>query len=557
MQFALHQDNAKKKTRFLVSVFCFALVAIVTVIYFSVVFGGWYFQSGRFELVLFQPETLAITVLVVGVVVVFGALFKQRSLSGGGRSVAESLGGELLVRGNLGYKEQRLLNVVEEMAIASGTPVPQVYLLRDRAINAFAAGYTPEQAVVGITTGAVNELNREELQGVIAHEFSHILNGDMRLNIRLIAVVFGISCLAALGRILIRSGGRRRKGKGNSLPVLGVVLLIVGYIGTVAGHLIRASVSRQREFLADASAVQFTRSPEGISGALNKILNNKYGSSIKVADTEEVEHMLFSASKLSFLFATHPPLDLRIERLGVHKAMFSEEHGGYSESASSALAGVPSQVKEQISAPYSARLFIFALLLSEMSYENQQQEIVKFPETDQSLIRNCLLGLNPEDSFIEVELAIPVLQELSEKKRLEFLNQVASLISADQKVTVRELSVYVILKHSLLTVPNIRYRFDSINYVRVLSALAGIDKSAFIAGAKEIGLSSATEPSFDVQDFVSALQKLYHAPLAEKMKLIAACKVVVNFDGKISKAEAELLRALSLAIGCPVKLDGV
>ena len=213
------------------------------------------------------------------------------------------------------------------MAIASGTPTPPVYMMQEEpGINAFAAGFTPSDAVVGVTRGCVGQLSRDELQGVIGHEFSHILNGDMRLNIRLMGVLFGILVVGLIGSILLRSSLygsalQSRSSRGNSTQVLliiGGVLMLVGFIGTLVGNLIKASVSRQREFLADASAVQFTRNPSGIAGALKKIGGFEAGSEMMNPHAPESSHMFFGravSSGFNSLFATHPPLEERIARL--------------------------------------------------------------------------------------------------------------------------------------------------------------------------------------------------------------------------------------------------
>jgi len=224
--------------------------------------------------------------------------------------IAELIDGELLVNAQGDLNKQKLLNVVEEMAIASGTPVPPVYLIGDPAINAFAAGYSPGDAVIGVTYGAMENLNRDQLQGVIAHEFSHILNGDMRLNIRLIGILYGILMLALLGRTIL-SGSRGRGRTSAGVLAFGAGLMVVGYLGQFFGDLIKAAVSRQREFLADASAVQFTRNREGIAGALKRIGGYKDGSILQHPESAQLSHTFFSEGvSFSFasLMATHPPL---------------------------------------------------------------------------------------------------------------------------------------------------------------------------------------------------------------------------------------------------------
>ena len=233
------------------------------------------------------------------------------------------MGGTLVPADASDPLRRRLRNVVEEMAIASGVPVPEIYVLEEESgINAFAAGYAPGDAAVAVTRGALELLDRDELQGVIAHEFSHILNGDMRLNIRLMGVLFGILVLSLIGRMIVRGGhyssvGSSRRGKGSgAIMLIGVGLAILGWVGVFFARMIKAAVSRQREYLADASAVQFTRQPSGIANALKKIGGYSEASYIREADPEEISHMLFGTGRrFSGLFATHPPLTERIKAI--------------------------------------------------------------------------------------------------------------------------------------------------------------------------------------------------------------------------------------------------
>ena len=249
-----------------------------------------------------------------------GSLFKIAQLAGGGTGVAERLGGRRVYPNTIEPNERRLLNVVEEMALASGVPVPPVFMMKDEeGINAFAAGFSPSDAVIGVTRGCVEQLSRDELQGVIAHEFSHILNGDMRLNIRLIGILHGILLLGLIGRELLRiasfsGGSRRRNDSAMYLLLVGLVMMVLGFLGMFLGNLIKAAISRQREYLADASAVQFTRNPEGIAGALKRIGAAVFGSRLTSPRAAEISHMYF-AEGVSTLFATHPPLAERIRRL--------------------------------------------------------------------------------------------------------------------------------------------------------------------------------------------------------------------------------------------------
>jgi Zn-dependent protease with chaperone function len=326
------QDQARRSTRRLVLIYVLAVAAIVVGITLVFALGLWMTSSttsagaglglpfGQF--VARNPGSLGLIAVLVTLVIVGATAFKTATLSSGGSAVAESLGATQIPPDIKDPKLQRLRNVVEEMAIASGVPVPDIYVLEhENGINAFAAGFETGDAAVAVTRGALEVLDRQELQGVIAHEFSHILNGDMRLNIRLMGVLFGIMVLALIGRTILRSSrwgafSSRRNNGAAVIVVTGVGLMILGWIGIFFARVIKASVSRQREYLADASAVQFTRQTDGIANALKKIGGYTAGSHFQAADPEEVSHMLFgTGSKLSGLFATHPPLTERIQAL--------------------------------------------------------------------------------------------------------------------------------------------------------------------------------------------------------------------------------------------------
>ena len=326
MNFFEQQDRARKQSRWLIILFILAVVAIVAAINLIVLLAmgmtsietegvpqiGSQMITGNLPLL---SGTAIATISVIGL----ASLFKSASLRAGGGKVARELGGTLVESDTRDTNRRRLRNVVEEIALASGVPVPEIYVLEHEAgINAFAAGYTPADAAVAVTQGALEKLKRDELQGVIAHEFSHILNGDMRINIRLMGALFGILLLTLIGRrILIHShfAGRSSRDKNGAVVLLiAFGVMAVGYIGQFFGRWIKAAVSRQREYLADASAVQFTRDPDGIGGALKKIAVYSDGSFLN-ADTEEVSHMLFGSGQKMMMFSTHPPLNERISRI--------------------------------------------------------------------------------------------------------------------------------------------------------------------------------------------------------------------------------------------------
>lgn len=322
MNFWARQAEARQRSRWLVAIFIAAVLTIVLAVNFVVLSLFALLDAGQPVVadtlwLARHPQAAVTTTLLVLAIIGIANLYKTMSLAAGGGAVARSLGGLRVQADTSDPLQQRLVHVVEEMAIASGVPVPAVYVLeQEEGINAFAAGHTPANAAIAVTRGALQNLNRAELQGVIGHEFSHILNGDMRLNIRIMGMLFGLLVIAIAGRTVSwyapRQSGNRR-GSGGLLILAGVLVMALGYVGVFFGRLIQAAVSRQRELLADASAVQFTRDTTGLRDALLKI-GSVRGSRIRHPEAEEIAHMLF-APGMTRWFATHPPLLERIRAL--------------------------------------------------------------------------------------------------------------------------------------------------------------------------------------------------------------------------------------------------
>ncbi len=322
MNFFKRQDEARRASRRLVFLFGLAVLAVVAAVDFVVFMlmrQGEAHAHGYMppltDWLAAHPRMVVGTTLIVLAIISLASFYKTMVLGGGGGVVARSLGGVRVSADTTDPLQRRLLNVVEEMAIASGVPMPEVYLLeQESGINAFAAGHNTSNAAIGVTRGTLTTLNRAELQGVIAHEFSHILNGDMKLNVRLMGLLFGLLVIALIGRTVLRGATRvrsDRKGGVMIVVLIALAVLVIGYVGLFFGRLIQAAVSRSRESLADASAVQFTRDPNGLRGALVKIGASSAGSRVGNPEVEEVAHMLFAPGMNRF-FATHPPL---LERL--------------------------------------------------------------------------------------------------------------------------------------------------------------------------------------------------------------------------------------------------
>jgi len=342
MDFFAQQARVRGSSRRLVVLFALAVVAIVVAIdaVVWVAMGQRPVDGGPAPSNL---SLLATTTVVVLMGIGLSSLFRIMSLTGGGKKVAESLGAVAVPPDTRDPVLRQLRNVIEEVAIAAGVPVPDIYLMAEEpGINAFAAGYSASDAAICVTRGCLEQLSRDELQGVIAHEFSHVLNGDMRLNIRLMGLLFGIMVLAIVGqRVIWFGGGRssRRDGGGNQVWMIGLALIVVGYIGYFFARLIQAAVARSRESLADASAVQFTRQTDGIAGALKKIAVLSEGSTLQAANKQEVAHMLFGeAGRFNALFATHPPL---LDRIRALQPGFREEELSRLASAMEAATAPP------------------------------------------------------------------------------------------------------------------------------------------------------------------------------------------------------------------------
>lgn len=636
MDFFEHQDKARRNTGLLILYFGLAVLCIFGALF---TLASYFLSRDPYSEKILWDIGLAVQVaLGTGLFVGLGSLYKIATLNGGGKVVAESLGGNPLYPGTDDPKEKRLLNIVEEMAIASGTPVPPVYLIEENSINAFAAGHSPENAVIGVTRGCIDKLNRDQLQGVMAHEFSHILNGDMRMNIRLIGVLHGILLIAGLGYFLMRiapylGGGRRNResgGLGIALLVAGIGMLVIGYVGAFFGGLIKAAVSRQREFLADASAVQFTRNPQGISGALKKIGGLTEGSRIEAPKANECSHMFFGASVAS-LFATHPQLEKRIRRIDpnwkgsfpdtenlaehpdttefvgasgflgkIEKAAKSKPKAGtrtrtrtarpreairsagnptqaHVEHARKVITKTPAALLDQVREPFGARCVIFALLLDEVDKLVRDKQIaLLLRQTERGSVEETetassrLPDLSSEQKFALVAMAAPALTHLSPGQYAAFRNTVEHLVAADKRLDLFEWSMRKVIDHDLgRRFSKRRSPHGSASIRRllpdcllVLGTLArhgqdGMEpEPSFNAGAsaltrsKTLSLPSVKECGVtQLNEAVTRLERL--TPL-EKRSLLEACSRTIDFDGKATEVEVQVLRGVAAGISCPL-----
>ncbi|PRY65811.1 Zn-dependent protease with chaperone function [Vreelandella songnenensis] len=520
MDFFTAQDNARRRTGLLVVLLILAVLALIIVTTLAFVIALYFL----FDLTLNHDVSL-IAVLSGGIplfgpwiaafvlaLVVLGGLYKQLQLSRGGKVVATSLGGREIAPDSKLDDERRILNVVEEMAIAAGMPVPPVYLLDEPGINAFAAGHNTGDAVIGITQGAIKHLSRDELQGVIAHEFSHILHGDMRLNLRLVSVLHGVLVIGLLGNGLMRSmryGPRIKTSKGKNpgavIVFLAAALMLIGFAGTFFGNWIKAAVSRQREYLADASAVQFTRHPEGIGNALIRIGLNAEGSRLEAPQASQFSHLYFSQAMRQNFMATHPPLKDRIRRVmpgwngqfdaarldrkpqgdtakvdRASKASFTGNE--FTTTGAAALTGVsaraaiasmgqpgprhlaqaqstlealPRRLKNAAQDYQAVRALMYGLLLSQDTQVRKHQ----LASLEQSAMHGVypavmsyageVLMLKEQFRLPLVELALPALKNLTTDEAVHFRQCLKQLINADGQVSLFEWTLYHWLVHHL------------------------------------------------------------------------------------------------------------
>lgn len=520
MDFFEQQDHAHRQSRKLLFLFFLAVLAIVVAVNVSLAL-IWKWAYMAHGTVVYPRGFFFVNSFVTLLFVGGGTLFETYRLREGGDAVAQMAGGRLVMPSSTDTKERRLLNIVEEMALASGIACPRVYVLdREEAINAFAAGYHQNEAVVAVTYGALSRLTRDELQGVIGHEFSHILNGDMRMNIKLIGVLFGIQMLAGFGQELMYWGSRMgssrsRDDKGPSIQLVmlavGVTLFVVGYVGIFFGRLIKSAVSRQREFLADASSVQFTRNPDGIGGALRKIggltRSNRCGSRIDNPRAEQMSHMFLGAARtnlMSGLFATHPPLEERLQRVYGHDVEFldaseivdPEELAGMPEGVygfgarnvdaaqqarsnslrdmtlsavgaslpvnqptevlpSSAHTGYPARLLQAARDKSSAPALVYAMLLDtslDSAYTLQLTAIrqaVPAAESQILAFANEIVQMESGARLPLLDLAMPALRLLNTAERRQLLSLAAKLIAADQHMSQSEFVLQTVLERRL------------------------------------------------------------------------------------------------------------
>ena len=620
------QASARRNTLILVLLFLTAVVLITL----AVCLVGYVVTSSESSGLAFHhwlaSQHGVITSAAVVALIGIGSLVRWVDLAGGGERVARMVGARDISPDTRDADERTLRNVVEEMAIASGVPVPQLYVMdHETGINAFVAGYAPGEAVMVVTHGALTQLNRDELQGVVAHEFSHILNGDMRLNVRLIAILAGILMVGQIGSFLMRASfhrshrSSRSSGDGRAqaaLGLIGLALLVIGYIGVFFGRLIQSAVSRQRETLADASSVQFTRNPEGIAGALFKI-GLKGGYLDTTSHASDMNHMCFAESarmKLASLLASHPPVEARINaiepgmlarlrsRLRDTEAVpprsaapspdtgtpmsgqtlgFSGQVGRIPETAEvyarSLLSELPATFRGLLYTRAGAVQLCYALLIRTLPRTEQETVLSQIPShpllsPQRDLLDKLLPTLERQGAALQfpvLELAMPALRKLDPDERQGLHQAVRRLIRADGTVSLSELALISFLERHLApeaprVVPVSFRRYSEVEgALRCLLSLfarAGAADSTVAEKLYQQAMASFTPAGAEgtlaikvsLKNLQEALHRLNRLSPLLKPAIIDACGYCVTHDGQVAANEYDLMRLVADQLDCPM-----
>ncbi|MDN3648805.1 M48 family metallopeptidase [Reinekea marina] len=647
MDFFEHQDKARKKTGQLVLLFCLGLLATLVAVNLVGFVAFWLITSPDVNVmsvtlpnVMNQPTPAQVNLTVsesgfgqafqrwwqsnlnwqvsvgVLVVVLMGTVFRFLELQGGGRKVAEWAGATPVSKLAKDDDVTTYVNVSEEMAIAAGMPIPELYVMEnEQGINAFVAGYQVDQAVMVVTKGALTQLTRDQLQGVIGHEYSHILNGDMRLNIRLMASLGGLILLGQVGRFFLESSlysGRSRDNSKSQIAFIGVgaALMLVGYIGVLVGRMIKAAVSRQREYLADASSVQFTRNPDGIAGALYEIQKATDGSLLNHKHAEDMSHFCFGESvSLSQKLSTHPPIPDRIKRIDAtffarYRAKRRKEETAQESISRSApdvfestmaaasfatMVGqvtpdhveyarnmhrhIPEQVKIWVHQSTGARSYIYCQVL--LGSQGKQQAILNEikqldPEVVDTLQKMWPFARDMDEQLRLplLEMSMPVLKRMTEQEQLVFIDRLEQLVTLDGRVDFVEWVTLSLTKLRLMpgSAKQHKHLSSKIDGYKteldvLFRALVELNPNKEKAEQMRERVCARYQINYQQKELVEpigfdtvavALDKLDNVSFMWRKNILQACADIVESNGQIAFREYEALRVLAECLACPL-----
>ena len=592
------QEKARRATRRLVFWFAFGLAGTAAAVYFLVIFAlkasGYYDASSAS---LWDPKPAACVFAGTLMVVGGASLVKSREFgSSAGADVARQLGGREVSPDASRPDERRLINVVQEMSLASGVPVPRIFILEnERGINAFAAGTRTDRAAVAVSRGALDKLSRDELQAVVGHEFSHILNGDMQLNIRLVGWIFGLIVISLLGQILLRAGAfsprtRSRDGKNAAALVLliGVGLLAIGFISQIFAQIIQAAISRHRERLADASATQFTRNPKALANALSRIGGDAAGSRISSPRAGEFAHLFF-ASGVNALFATHPPLEERIRALDPSwdgeflPPLSAPERAENAEANLSGLRNVsetnsvPPFLAEMTRSADDAKTLICLLMMTDSPERNVEQAKILLEREKSAVFKKMehlwerMRNFPREKRIAAVLVAAPALRELSARDRREFCETLDLLAQTDGNVSIFEFCILAAVRGLLLSESQRKLSPSDVRSEAelVLNFFLRGNKTPRSRWAQELSAALAKQTMFpgslrvldnaalNLPALESAFRTLRASPIRIREQLLFTARDVIAADGEITPEENDVLSAFAVALACPAPQGSV
>ena len=592
------QEKARRATRRLVFWFAFGLAGTAAAVYFLVIFAlkasGCYDASSAS---LWDPKTAACVFAGTLMVVGGASLVKSREFgSSAGADVARQLGGRDVSPDASRPDERRLINVVQEMSLASGVPVPRIFILEnERGINAFAAGTRTDRAAVAVSRGALDKLSRDELQAVVGHEFSHILNGDMQLNIRLVGWIFGLIVISLLGQILLRAGAfsprtRSRDGKNAAALVLliGVGLIAIGFISQIFAQIIQAAISRHRERLADASATQFTRNPKALANALSRIGGDAAGSRISSPRAGEFAHLFF-ASGVNALFATHPPLEERIRALDPSwdgeflPPLSAPERAENAEANLSGLRNVsetnsvPPFLAEMTRSADDAKTLICLLMMTDSPERNVEQAKILLEREKSAVFKKMehlwerMRNFPREKRIAAVLVAAPALRELSARDRREFCETLDLLAQTDGNVSIFEFCILAAVRGLLLSESQRKLSPSDVRSEAelVLNFFLRGNKTPRSRWAQDLSAALAKQTMFpgtlrvldeaalNLPALESAFRTLRASPIRIREQLLFTARDVIAADGEITPEENDVLSAFAVALACPAPQGSV
>lgn len=625
MDFINHQKKARSKSKRLLWIFPFAALLVSSGIWALFAFVIWFLllgdrssESGEplgYFYVLFTLPLLASFMGGTLFIILIASIWKMVQLRGGGLKVALELGAVPLLAETATAQEKQCLNVVEEMSIASGMPIPLTCVIESQSMNAFAAGTTPDNAVVGVTRGLLDELSRDELQGVIAHEFSHIVHGDIRINIRLVGVIHGMVVIGLIGDRMMQAPDwmvARSDLKDLSvvrglliavaIMILGLFVVLIGLVGTAMGRLLQAAVSRQREFLADAAAVDYTRYPDGIASALRKISGLRPSNRLRLSRVSEFAHFMFTNGCSSW-FATHPPIERRVARLeGVDPESLGKLHEHAAQSvfdltnpvagigffdrsrpvslkqAQSLLDDIPVRLRAAVQNEFGARAAILALLLQEDdSHHMKQLTMIKTDlgpdlEKEVLLLHAYVAAMDRVHRLVVIDICLPAISRHDRKQASDFSSVVRSCIDVDGRtdlfewllgrMVLRRLDAIIMMRTTSKETLGLRSVSPSAGIALAAVARRGASSdeaalAAFTAAVSHLGIDQMMPQRSQVtfSRLGTALDELGRATLDVKSRILESILVACWHDERLRPEEFEMVRAVADGLGIRMPLQ--